>query len=131
MVLPIGVVDALKQKPIRAVRCNGCMLPLHGSRGVQFPHCPLKQRGCMCKSLTKVEELPSGKRVMYIDVGGIHPSNVQEYMKKVVSTLNEPDTYVLPVRPNKCSCHEHNVEQKGLMLLIGLQLCILIISIFR
>ena len=52
----------------------------------------------MYESLTKVEELPSGKRVFYIDVGNIPVGEVEEYMKRIRVALNEPNSYALPVR---------------------------------
>ena len=54
----------------------------------------------MRESLTKVEELPSGKRVFYIDVGNIPADQVEEYMKRMRIALNEQNSYVLPVRSN-------------------------------
>ena len=38
----------------------------------------------MCESLTKVEELPSGKRVFYIDVSNIPELEVESYMKQYI-----------------------------------------------
>ena len=52
----------------------------------------------MCESLTKVEELPSGKRVFYIDVSNIPELEVESYMKHFRFALNEPNSYALPVR---------------------------------
>jgi hypothetical protein len=57
----------------------------------------------MCESLTRVEELPSGKRVFYIDVGNIPDEHVEHYMERMRRALgpNEQTSYVLPVFPNK------------------------------
>ena len=57
----------------------------------------------MRESLTRVEELPSGKRVFYIDVGNIPDEHVEYYMERMRQSLgpNEQTSYVLPVFPNK------------------------------
>ena len=82
----------------------------------------------MSESLTRVEELPSGKRVFYIDVGNIPVDQVKEYMERIRVALNEQDSYVLPVRPNK---NVFDLEQDLLIAVIIIQVFILGLALIR
>ena len=78
----------------------------------------------MYESLTRVEELPSGKRVFYIDVGNIPVGEVEEYMKRIRVALHEPDSYVLPVRSTRSYNSIYKLEIYLLTLVIFIQVFI-------
>lgn len=53
----------------------------------------------MYNHLTRIEELPSGKRVLYIDIGNLPPSEVNKYVKDIMEICKSDDMhYVIPVR---------------------------------
>lgn len=60
----------------------------------------------MCKNYTRIEELPSGKRVFYVDIGNIPPSDAGEYMAKLRESVKDDDkfAYIVPIRATKCTC---------------------------
>jgi hypothetical protein len=82
----------------------------------------------MRESLTRVEELPSGKRVFYIDVGNIPTDQVEEYMKRMRIALHEPDSYVLPVRSHN---RTFDLEQHLMTIVIFIQVFILGLTLIK
>lgn len=60
----------------------------------------------MCKNYTRIEELPSGKRVFYVDIGKLPPSEADEYMKRIQQAVKGKDdfAYIVPIRATKCTC---------------------------
>jgi hypothetical protein len=84
----------------------------------------------MCESLTRVEELPSGKRVFYIDVGNLPVDQVEEYMKRMRIALHEPDSYVLPVRSQPHN-RTFELEQHLMVIVIFIQVFIVGLALIK
>ena len=91
----------------------------------------------MCESLTRVEELPSGKRVFYIDVSHIPEEHLTHYMERMRLALgpNEKNSYVLPVLPKKTpvlpSKSVYRVENYFLIAVIIIQVFILGVALIK
>ncbi len=91
----------------------------------------------MCESLTRVEELPSGKRVFYIDVSHIPEEHLMHYMERMRHALgpNEKNSYVLPVIPAEIpvlpSKSVYRVENYLLLAVIIIQVFVLGLALIK
>jgi hypothetical protein len=91
----------------------------------------------MRESLTRIEELPSGKRVFYIDVSNIPEREVQSYMKHFRDALNEPNSYALPVRyvipvqHGTIPVRSTDYIKMGLFILVFIQVFILGLALIK
>jgi hypothetical protein len=91
----------------------------------------------MYESLTRVEELPSGKRVFYIDVSHIPEEHLTHYMERMRHALgpNEKNSYVLPVIPTKIpvlpSKSVYRVENYLLLAVIIIQVFMLGVALIK
>ena len=79
---------------------------------------------CKCNQAARIEVLPTGEKVFYVDIGTMASSDVQVYMEKIMERMKDrtkPDerNYFIPVRPTMCECvNNHGITLRQLWTLI-------------
>lgn len=80
---------------------------------------------CNCNQAARIEVLPTGEKVFYVDIGNIAPSDVQVYMEKIMERMKDRTkpyerNYFIPVRPTMCECvNNHGITTTQLSVFIG------------
>ncbi len=86
----------------------------------------------MCKNQgTRIEVLPTGEKVFYIDIGGVSPIDADELVRRYMEKMGEgkkPDEvhYYVPIRPRPCECvNNYGITIKQLWTLLLSQIVVL------
>lgn len=89
----------------------------------------------MCPSLPRIEELPSGKRVLYIDIDTLPTDNVAAHLENMAKNLSidgKENGYVVAVQPNKCSCTlKFDLEDKLLIASIVMNVIVFCVALYK
>jgi hypothetical protein len=91
----------------------------------------------MCPSLPRIEELPSGKRVLYIDATTLPTDsaaavNCLERMARSLGRDEKENGYVVAVQPNKCSCTlKFDLEYKLLIASIVMNVIVFCVTLYE
>jgi cobalamin biosynthesis Mg chelatase CobN len=86
----------------------------------------------MCKNQgTRIEVLPTGEKVFYLDVSNIPVAEADEYVQRIRTKLGEdkkPDEvhYYVPIRSRPCECvNNYGITIKQLWTLLLSQIVVL------
>ena len=86
---------------------------------------------CKCNQGTRIEVLPTGEKVFYVNVDNIPPADVQAYMDSFSAKMKNPkkpdeQSYYVPTRLRQCECvNNYGITIKQLWTLLLSQIVVL------
>lgn len=89
---------------------------------------------CKCSS-SRIEVLPTGEKVFYIDIGNIPPAEVSLYMEMMMERMKkvnpeDKESYFVPIRPTPCVHTGITTEQLLILSTVIIFVSILVASYF-